>query len=215
MKKLVMINIVTIVLLVIIGIGGFYFYNQSANYVKTENAQVDGDQIKIAAPASGQITSLDVEEGDKLNAGDTFAKVQVKSETDDVQSMDIPMPAEGTIVKLAAQKGSIAQAGQPLAYAYNLDKRYVTANIDETKIKNIEEGKTVDIAIDGQDAKVKGKVVHIGQATASSFSLMPSSNSDGNYTKVTQVVPVKIEFDSQPTSSVLPGMNAEVSIHKN
>ncbi|MGV3042652.1 HlyD family secretion protein [Staphylococcus rostri] len=215
MKKLVMINIVTIVLLVIIGIGGFYFYNQSANYVKTENAQVDGDQIKIAAPASGQITSLDVEEGDKLNAGDTFAKVQVKSETGDVQSMDIPMPAEGTIVKLAAQKGSIAQAGQPLAYAYNLDKRYVTANIDETKIKNIEEGKTVDIAIDGQDAKVKGKVVHIGQATASSFSLMPSSNSDGNYTKVTQVVPVKIEFDSQPSNRVLPGMNAEVSIHKN
>ncbi|AVQ34188.1 HlyD family secretion protein [Staphylococcus muscae] len=215
MKKLVMINIITIVLLVIIGIGGFYFYNQSTNYVKTENAQVDGEQIKIAAPASGQISELKVAEGDKLKEGDTFAKVQVKSETGDVQTMDIPMPVEGTIVKMSAQKGSIAQAGQPLAYAYNLDKRYVTANIDETEVKDVETGQVVDIAIDGQDSKVKGKVVHVGQATASSFSLMPSSNSDGNYTKVTQVIPVKIEFDSQQSNGVLPGMNAEVSIHKN
>ncbi|UXR69853.1 MULTISPECIES: HlyD family efflux transporter periplasmic adaptor subunit [unclassified Staphylococcus] len=215
MKKLVMINIITIVLLVIIGIGGFYFYNQSTNYVKTENAQIDGEQIKIAAPASGQISELKVAEGDKLKEGDTFAKVQVKSETGDVQTMDIPMPVEGTVVKMSAQKGSMAQAGQPLAYAYNLDKRYVTANIDETEVKDVETGQVVDIAIDGQDSKVKGKVVHVGQATASSFSLMPSSNSDGNYTKVTQVIPVKIEFDSQPSNGVLPGMNAEVSIHKN
>lgn len=215
MKKLVMINIITIVLLVIIGVGGFYFYNQSTNYVKTENAQVDGEQIKIAAPASGQISELKVAEGDKLKEGDTFAKVQVKSETGDVQTMDIPMPVEGTVVKMSAQKGSMAQAGQPLAYAYNLDKRYVTANIDETEVKDVETGQVVDIAIDGQDSKVKGKVVHVGQATASSFSLMPSSNSDGNYTKVTQVIPVKIEFDSQPSNGVLPGMNAEVSIHKN
>lgn len=215
MKKLVMINIITIVLLVIIGIGGFYFYNQSTNYVKTENAQVDGEQIKIAAPASGQISELKVAEGDKLKEGDTFAKVQVKSETGDVQTMDIPMLVEGTVVKMSVQKGSMAQAGQPLAYAYNLDKRYVTANIDETEVKDVETGQVVDIAIDGQDSKVKGKVVHVGQATASSFSLMPSSNSDGNYTKVTQVIPVKIEFDSQPSNGVLPGMNAEVSIHKN
>ncbi|UXR74199.1 DUF2118 domain-containing protein [Staphylococcus sp. IVB6238] len=215
MKKLVMINIITIVLLVIIGIGGFYFYNQSTNYVKTENAQIDGEQIKIAAPASGQISELKVAEGDKLKEGDTFAKVQVKSETGDVQTMDISMPVEGTVVKMSAQKGSMAQAGQPLAYAYNLDKRYVTANIDETEVKDVETGQVVDIAIDGQDSKVKGKVVHVGQATASSFSLMPSSNSDGNYTKVTQVIPVKIEFDSQPSNGVLPGMNAEVSIHKN
>ncbi|UXR78619.1 MULTISPECIES: HlyD family efflux transporter periplasmic adaptor subunit [unclassified Staphylococcus] len=215
MKKLVMINVITIVLLVIIGIGGFYFYNQSTNYVKTENAQVDGEQIKIAAPASGQISELKVAEGDKLKEGDIFAKVQVKSETGDVQLMDIPMSVEGTIVKLSAQKGSMAQAGQPLAFAYNLDKRYVTANIDETEVKDVETGQVVDITIDGQESKVKGKVVHVGQATASSFSLMPSSNSDGNYTKVIQVIPVKIEFDSQPSKAVLPGMNAEVSIHKN
>lgn len=64
-------------------------------------------------------------------------------------------------------------------------------------------------------ASIKGKVEEVGQATAASFSLMPSSNSDGNYTKVSQVVPVKISLDSNPSKNVVPGMNAEVKIHKN
>ncbi|HFE2416964.1 TPA: HlyD family secretion protein, partial [Staphylococcus aureus] len=55
----------------------------------------------------------------------------------------------------------------------------------------------------------------IGKATAASFSLMPSSNSDGNYTKVSQVIPVKITLESEPSKQVVPGMNAEVKIHKN
>ena len=49
-------------------------------------------------------------------------------------------------------------------------------------IKDVEVGKDVDVTIDGQKASVKGKVDSIGKATAASFSLMPSSNSDGNYT---------------------------------
>lgn len=62
------------------GIVGFYFYNQSVNYIKTDNAQVDGDQIKIASPVSGKMSSLDVREGDTLKKGilSRKYKVQVK-----------------------------------------------------------------------------------------------------------------------------------------
>ncbi|REH84582.1 HlyD family efflux transporter periplasmic adaptor subunit [Staphylococcus felis] len=215
MKKIIMINIISIVLLVIIGIVGFYFYNQSVNYIKTDNAQVDGQQIKIASPASGQISKLDVKEGDKLNKGDTVAQVQSQSGEGGSQTMTIEMPSNGTIAKLDAQSEGVAQAGQPIAYAYNMDALYITANIDETAIQDVKKGQAVDVSIDGQDAKIKGEVDHIGKATASSFSLMPSSNSDGNYTKVTQVVPVTIKLDNQPSNGVVPGMNAEVSIHKN
>lgn len=215
MKKLIMINIVTIIVLIIGGIVGFYFYNQSVNYIKTDNAQVDGDQIKIASPVSGKMSSLDVREGDTLKKGDTVAKVQGASQGEAPQTMTITMPKAGTIAKLDGQEDGIAQAGQPIAYAYDLDDLYITANIDETEVKVVQNGQDVDVTIDGQDAKVKGKVDQIGHATASSFSLMPSSNSDGNYTKVTQVVPVKIKLNSQPSNGVVPGMNAEVSIHKN
>ena len=112
-------------------------------------------------------------------------------------------------------EGDMVQAGSPIAYAYNLDDLYITANVDEKDVSDVEKGNDVDIKIDGQNSKVKGKVDEVGKATASSFSLMPSSNSDGNYTKVSQVVPVKISLDSAPSNSVVPGMNAEVSIHKN
>ncbi|MGX0340830.1 HlyD family secretion protein [Staphylococcus hominis] len=214
MKKMVLINIITIVALVIIGVVGFYFYNNATSYVTTDNAKVDGNQIKIASPASGQIKSFDAKQGDQLKKGDTVAEVTAQSQDGQTQDQKIKMLQDGTIAKTDGMEGSIAQAGSPIAYAYNLDDLYITANIDENDLSSIEKGDKVDVTIDGQDSKIDGKIKEIGKATANSFSLMPSSNSDGNYTKVSQVIPVKISLDSQPSKNVVPGMNAEVKIHK-
>ncbi|RIL19787.1 HlyD family secretion protein [Staphylococcus gallinarum] len=215
MKKMVLINVITIVVLVILGVVGFHFYNQATSYVSTDNAKVDGEQIKVSAPASGEIKSFDVKNDEKVDKGDKVAKIAVKGDDGQAQTMSIKMPQNGTIVKKDAMEGSMVQAGSPIAYAYNLDDSYITANVDEKDIADVEEGKDVDVKLDGEDAKLKGKVEEVGKATASSFSLMPSSNSDGNYTKVSQVVPVKISLDSKPSKNVVPGMNAEVKIHKN
>nr|WP_241955106.1 HlyD family efflux transporter periplasmic adaptor subunit [Staphylococcus chromogenes] len=206
---------VTILLILIIGAVAFYFYNQSANYIKTDNAKVDSEQMKLSSPIPGQITKLNAKEGDKLNEGDTVAEVTGKGQDGQPQKMEIKMPKDGTIAKLDGQENGMAQAGQPMAYAYNMNDLYITANIDETDVKDLSENEKVDVSIDGQSSQIKGRVDRIGNATASSFSLMPSSNSDGNYTKVTQVVPVKIKLDNQPSKGIVPGMNAEVSIHKN
>ncbi|KIJ87764.1 multidrug effluc protein [Staphylococcus saprophyticus] len=215
MKKMVLINIVTIVVLVIIGVVGFHFYNQATGFVSTDNAKVDGEQIKISAPASGEIKSFDVKNNEKLNKGDKVAEIAAKGEDGQSQNMDVKMPQDGTIVKTDGMEGSMAQAGTPIAYAYNLDDSYITANVDEKDIADVEEGKDVNVKLDGEDAELKGKVEEVGKATASSFSMMLSSNTDGNYTKVSQVVPVKISLDSKPSKNVVPGMNAEVKIHKN
>lgn len=215
MKKMILINVITVVVLLAIGIAGFYFWNKTTSYITTDNAKVNGDQIKIASAASGQIKSLNVKQGDKLDKGDKVATVTVQGQDGETKDMELKMPQKGTIAKLDGMEGSMVQAGNPIAYAYNLDDLYVTANIDEKDIKDVEVGKDVDVTIDGQKASVKGKVDSIGKATAASFSLMPSSNSDGNYTKVSQVIPVKITLDSEPSKQVVPGMNAEVKIHKN
>jgi len=179
------------------------------------NAKVDGEQIKVSAPAAGEIKSFDVKNNEKLSKGDKVAEIATKGEDGQSQKMDIKMPQDGTIVKIDGMEGSMAQAGSPIAYAYNLDDSYITANVDEKDIADVEEGKDVNITLDGEDAELKGKVEEVGKATASSFSMMPSTNSDGNYTKVSQVVPVKISLDSKPSNNVVPGMNAEVKIHKN
>lgn len=215
MKKMVLINIITIIVLIVIGVVGFYFWNNATSYVSTDNAKVDGDQMKIASPASGEIKSLDVKQGEKLKKGDKVAEVAAQGEGGQSKEMSIKMPIDGTIVKTDGMEGSMAQAGNPIAYAYNLDDLYITANVDEKDVADIEKGNDVDVDIDGQKATVSGKVDQIGDATAASFSLMPSSNSDGNYTKVSQVVPVRISLDSEPSKNVVPGMNAEVKIHKN
>lgn len=215
MKKMVLINIITIIVLIVIGVVGFYFWNNATSYVSTDNAKVDGDQMKISSPASGEIKSLDVKQGEKLKKGDKVAEVAAQGEGGQSKEMSIKMPKDGTIVKTDGMEGSMAQAGNPIAYAYNLDDLYITANVDEKDVADIEKGNDVDVDIDGQKATVSGKVDQIGDATAASFSLMPSSNSDGNYTKVSQVVPVRISLDSEPSKNVVPGMNAEVKIHKN
>lgn len=215
MKKMVLINIITIIVLIVIGVVGFYFWNNATSYVSTDNAKVDGDQMKIASPASGEIKSLDVKQGEKLKKGDKVAEVAAQGEGGQSKEMSIKMPKDGTIVKTDGMEGSMAQARNPIAYAYNLDDLYITANVDEKDVADIEKGNDVDVDIDGQKATVSGKVDQIGDATAASFSLMPSSNSDGNYTKVSQVVPVRISLDSEPSKNVVPGMNAEVKIHKN
>lgn len=75
MKKMILINVITVVVLLAIGIAGFYFWNKTTSYVTTDNAKVNGDQIKIASPASGQIKSLNVKQGDKLDKGDKVAKL--------------------------------------------------------------------------------------------------------------------------------------------
>lgn len=215
MKKMVLINVITIVVLVIIGVVGFHFYNQATGFVSTDNAKVDGEQIKVSAPAAGEIKSFDVKNNEKLSKGDKVAEIAAKGEDGQSQNMDIKMPQDGTIVKTDGMEGSMAQAGTPIAYAYNLDDSYITANVDEKDIADVEKGKDVNITLDGEDAELKGKVEEVDKATASSFSMMPSTNSDGNYTKVSQVVPVKISLDSKPSNNVVPGMNAEVKIHKN
>lgn len=213
MKKMVLINIITIVALVIIGVVGFYFYHNATSYVTTDNAKVDGNQIKIASPASGQIKSLTQNKAINWKRWHSGRSNCSRSRWSNSRSK-IKMPQDGTIAKTDGMEGSIAQAGSPIAYAYNLDDLYITANIDENDLSSIEKGDKVDVTIDGQDSKIDGKIKEIGKATANSFSLMPSSNSDGNYTKVSQVIPVKISLDSQPSKNVVPGMNAEVKIHK-
>src|SRR5699024_9946280 len=134
MKKMVLINVITIVVLVIIGVVGFHFYNHATYFVSTGNVIVDGEQIKISDPAYGDIKSLDVKNNENLSKGDKVAEIAAKGEGGQSQDMSIKMPKDGTIVKVDGMVGSMAQAGTPIAYAYNLDDSYITANVDEKDI---------------------------------------------------------------------------------
>ena len=211
--RLLILNFVIIVLVIIAGFVGYYFYNQSTLYLTTDDAQVSGQQITISSPVAGKLVSWNGTQGKTFHAGDTVGQVEVSngSRTEDI---NIPMPQDGTIVEDNVVPNEYVTPGTPLAYAYNMNQLYVTANIKETQIQHVKVGDTVDVYFDAfPGTSVTGTVSQIGLATASTFSLLPSTSTNANYTKVTQVIPVTITLQGIPTGLV-PGMNATVRIHK-
>jgi multidrug resistance efflux pump len=214
-KRLLLINIIILLVLVGGGFGVYSYYNATVNYLTTDNAQIAGQQVTIAAPSNGKLTDWNGNVGKSFSAGATVGTIATTDATGKSVNMNVTVPTNGTIVQNNAVQNSFVAAGTPLATAYDMNNLYVTANIDETNINEVAVGQNVDIYVDAfPNQTLKGTVQQIGLATAGTFSLLPSSNTTGNYTKVTQVVPVKISIDDNTGTAIVPGMNVTVRIHK-
>ncbi len=104
-------------------------------------------------------------------------------------------PASGKVGKKNIDKGQYVQPGQTLFTIINSEKFWVIANFKETQLQKLKEGQEADLYLDGySDEVIKGKVVSVSEATGSKFALLPPDNSTGNFVKITQRVPVKIEI---------------------
>lgn len=217
MKKLVLINIITLVVLVAGGIGGYYYYDQSTNYVKTDNAKIDGQQIVISSPVAGKLESWNGSFGKTFSPNESIGKILAapQNANDKAHEVSVSVPTSATIVQTNAIKDQLVGTGSTLGYAYNLNNLWVTANIKETEVEDVKKGQEVDIYVDAYpDTTLTGTVEFIGLTTANTFSLLPSGNANANYTKVEQVVPVRISLDHNKSFDIVPGMNASVRIHK-
>ena len=205
--RLVIINIMGIIaLLALIAVCGYYYY-QNEYYVTTDEAKVSANMTKITAPASGKLSGWDVKEGDQISDGDNLGKI-----SDGQQSVAVKAISDGTLVKNTAVNHKIVNAGDVIGQTADMDSLYITAQIKETELRDIEKGDKVDITVDGDpDATFEGKVEEIGYVTNSVFSMLPEMKTSGDYTKVTEKVQVKISIQN-PSAKVLPGMNAEVKI---
>jgi membrane fusion protein, multidrug efflux system len=121
---------------------------------------------------------------------------------------------DGVIAKRWVLEGDVVQPGQPIFTIFDTKNLWITAEYEETRLSLIAPGNEVEISIDAYpDKKFTGKVFQIGSNTASQFSLIPPNNASGNFTKVTQRVPVKISIDKGNNNiSLLPGMSVEVRV---
>jgi multidrug resistance efflux pump len=209
-SHLVLINVIVILLILAGGGAAVYYYNQSVNYITTDNAKVDGQALAIAASAPGVLSRWEGKVGQSYPSGQEIGTVRTDKET-----VRIKTPASGTIVQQNAVVNSSVAAGTTLARMFDLDNLWVTANIKETKINDVKLNQTVDIYVDAfPGTTLTGKISQIGLATAGTFSLLPTSNTTGNYTKVTQVIPINITVDGYKGLSLVPGMSVKVQIHK-
>ncbi len=106
--------------------------------------------------------------------------------------------------------------GQNRRTLVSLEDIWVTANFKETQLRHMSAGQPVEIAVDATGKKYHGKVTQIGGATGSVLSLFPPENATGNYVKVVQRVPVRIDFtdlkNEDPNHLLRPGLSVEPTV---
>jgi multidrug resistance efflux pump len=210
-RKLVILSIVAAMLLTLVGVGLYYWYNNEY-FVYTEDAKVTGDFVKITSQISGKLLELNVKEGDSAVKDQIVGRIEAIGLPDSsVDTSLLRTPVSGLIVKRQATVGEYVTAGSTLAVMIDPNKLYISANIEETKLEKVKPGDKVDISIDQFKGKAfKGTVESIGLASNSAFSLLPASG--GTYTKVVQTVPINIGLERTGVN-ILPGTNAVVKIH--
>jgi len=150
------------------------------------------------------------------------AEVQLDVIMNQLDNTRIVAPSKGVIARRWLLPGEVVQPGQPVFTLYDTDSVWVTINLEETKISSIDVGDPAKISVDAYHGRdFEGKVLLIGAAAASQFSLIPPNNASGNFTKVTQRIPIKISIqdlnDRKGGQSValLPGMSVIVKIKVN
>lgn len=106
-------------------------------------------------------------------------------------------PQSGKIGKRNVSEGQFVQEGTPLFSIVDNSSYWVVANFKENQLQHLYRGKKVEIDIDAYpNLKITGTVANLSDATGAKFALLPPDNSSGNFVKVTQRVPVKINFDN-------------------
>jgi membrane fusion protein (multidrug efflux system) len=128
----------------------------------------------------------------------------------------IVAPANGIITRKSLEVNQNISPGQNLLTLVSLDDLWVTANFKETQLRHIRNGQKVEVEVDSTGRKYSGKVTQIGGATGSVLSLFPPENATGNYVKVVQRVPVRIDFtdlaNEDKEHSLRPGLSVEPKV---
>ena len=130
----------------------------------------------------------------------------------EIEDTEVRSPIAGVINRTFVNPGEYVNAGQRIALIHDPNTIWVEALIKETEIRRVAHGQQVEILVDAYpERNFEGKVTRIGYATTSEFSLLPSPNPSGNFTKVTQRIPVRIAI-AQVDGLLKPGMMVEVAI---
>ena len=104
-------------------------------------------------------------------------------------------PCDGKLGRRSLEEGQFIAAGQTITYILPNTQKWIVANYKETQIENLSIGQEVSVTVDSiSDKEFKGKVTSISGATGSKYSLVPTDNSAGNFVKIQQRIPVRIDF---------------------
>ena len=197
-------------------------------YVISDNAQVDGTQIAINAPADGVVTDWRLSTGSTVSDNQVVGRIEKQGNTYRPK-MPIRSPGVGTVARTSVTDGVYVTAGSRLAVLYDQDGVYVTARVEEDSVDAVRVGAPVTVHVDAASGQpVTGVVASVGAAAAGVYELdgngnpldhnrpiYPGPNTDPrNPQKVDQYVPVRINLTDTGAAWITPGMNVTVDIRR-
>lgn len=175
-------------------------------------AAVDTAQKSVAAAkaALGGDPKIATEDHPSVRA----ARAAVESAQRNLDKTTVTAPTEGVVSQVSnLNTGQFVSAGSTIASLVDTSSSWIEANYKETQLGSIKVGQPADIHIDAYPAaNLHGTVSSIGAATGSEFSLIPAQNATGNWVKVVQRIPVRIDLTDAPDLALRSGMSAEVTV---
>jgi membrane fusion protein (multidrug efflux system) len=192
-----------------------------------EQAAVDGVKVALEHEASAQASLKSAETGPKQVEAQNARARQAQAQVEQAQAQldqaklnlsytKIVAPEAGIITRKSVEIDQNVSPGQNLLTLVSLEDLWITANFKETQLRHMRAGQPVEIEVDATGKTYHGKVTQIGGATGSVLSLFPPENATGNYVKVVQRVPVRIDFNNltiEDSNHLLrPGLSVEPNV---
>ena len=193
-----------VILLAGLGIAGYFIYEGSF-YYQTDNAKVDTAVYQLTANSSGQLARMNVSQGAKVKAGQMLAQV--------VHGPYIQSPVDGTVTEVKMQQGDYVTATNVILVVAKTSDMYITANVEETNILKIQVGQSVSVYLDAYGRSFDGYVEEVNTVTSTKLAGSAISfTTSGTYTKITQLIPIKIKLLDNVDLVDIIGTNATVKI---
>jgi membrane fusion protein (multidrug efflux system) len=189
---------------------------QKFDYAKADRQKAQAQVAAANATMAVEKGRLGVLRAQKIEA--ERAVGQAESARDlAVQALDdtkIYAPFDGVIGNRSVQTGALVQPGEQLLVLVPLPGVYIVANFKETQIGHMARGQKVRVEVDAfPNADITGHVESFAPATGAQFSLLPPENATGNFTKITQRVPIRIALDNSKWATALrPGLSVVVDV---
>jgi membrane fusion protein (multidrug efflux system) len=219
-------------------------YDTALNTANSASATVDArrasvaeaeDNIRVAQSAvdqaSARIAQADASVQSALTAPQQVAISQARAKASEAQVLQkraavdqarlnlsyctIVAPVSGIVEKKSVEVGSNVSPGQELMALVPLDDIWITADFKETQLRRMKPSQRVTFSVDADGREYKGRVTGIGGASGSRLSLLPPENATGNFVKVVQRLPVRIDIDPNQNSDhrLRPGMSVEPKVY--
>jgi multidrug resistance efflux pump len=220
--------VAALVVVVLLGVGarvGLHLWHEATYFVTTENASVAGAMVQVTSPDAGRIFRLHTDVGSLVRKDDTLAVVDVPILTSlpmggsrstfldaHDRMVDVPSPVEGVVVSRKVAVGDTVGVNQTILTVVDTRRLWVVANVEETQIARVRPGQYAEVYVDALQQTLDGTVEAIIPATTSTFSLLPAQNVAGSFTKIVQLVPVKIAL-ARTTVPLIVGASVRARIH--